>query len=48
MCLAKSVGTRTSDNFTFLFQVIEVLIWRGTFCGKPHLNQSSGSKVMSN
>ncbi len=28
--------------------LIELLIWRGTFCCKPHLIRTSGSKVMSN
>ena len=31
-----------------VFYLIEVFIWRGTFCWKPHLNRTSGSKVMSN
>ncbi len=31
-----------------VFYLIEVLISRGTFCWKPHLNQTSGSKVISN
>ncbi len=45
--LAGSVGPSTCDIFSFLFYLIEVLTWRGTFCWKPHLNRSSGSKVMS-
>ena len=32
--------------FSF-FYLIEILIWRGTFCWKTHLNKSCGSKVMS-
>ena len=37
------------EQVTFsVFYVIEVLILRGTFCWKIHLNRSSGSKVMSN
>ncbi len=31
-----------------IFCLIDVLIRRGTFCWKPHLNRSSGSEVMSN
>ncbi len=31
-----------------VFYSIEVLIWRGTCCWKPHLNRTSGSKVLSN
>ncbi len=27
--------------------LVEVLIFRGTFCWKPHLNQISGSKILS-
>ena len=34
-------------HFQFHF-LIEVLIWRGTFSWKLHLNRTSGSKVMSN
>ena len=30
-----------------VFYSIEVLIWRGTFCWKSYLNQTSGSKVHS-
>ncbi len=44
--LVESVGTETCDIFSF--PLIEVLIWRGTFCRKPHLNRSSGPKAMSN
>ncbi len=37
------------EHVTFSdFYLIELLIWRGTFCWKPHLNRTSGSKVMSN
>ncbi len=32
----------------YLTELNKVLIWRGTSCWKPHLNQTSGSKVMSN
>ncbi len=47
--LGKSVGTQTCDIFSFLDVLVDILpIWRGTFCWKPHLNGSSGSKVMSN
>ncbi len=46
--LGKSVWSRTCDIFSLVFYLIEVLIWRGTFCWKPHLNRTSGSKVMSN
>ncbi len=45
--LGKSVGTRTCLSFS-VFYLNEVLIWRGTFCWKPHLNQSSGSEFMGN
>ncbi len=34
--------------FNFLFYLIELFIWRGTFGWKLHLNQTSGSKVMYN
>ena len=34
-------------HFQFSY-LIEVLIWRGTFCWKPHLNRSNGSEIMSN
>ena len=43
--LGKSVWSRTCDIFSFLLNLIAHL---GTFCWKPHLNRSSGSKVMSN
>ncbi len=46
--LAGSCRTRTCDIFSFLFWLIKVLTSIGTFCWKPHLNWSSGSKVMSN
>ena len=37
------------EHVTFsVFYLIEMLIWRGIFCWKPHLNWISGSKVMSN
>ncbi len=45
--LGESVGSRTCDIFSFLFDW-EVLIRSGTFCWKRPLNRSSGSKVMSN
>ncbi len=36
------------EHVTFsVFYLIEVLIWRGTFCWKPHLNGTRGYKVMS-
>ena len=44
--LGKSIRTRTCD--ISVLYLIEVLIWRGTFCWKLHLNWTSGSKVMSN
>ncbi len=38
-----------NSNMTFpVFYLIGMLIWRGTFYWKPHLNRTSGSKVMSN
>ncbi len=30
-----------------VFYLIEILIRRGTFCWKPHLNRTSGSKVIA-
>ena len=42
--LGESVGSRTC----YVFYLIEVLIRRGTFCWKPHLNRTSGSKVINN
>ncbi len=45
--LGESVGSRTCDIFSFLFVLIEVFITRGTFCWKPHLNRTSGSKVIA-
>ncbi len=45
--LRKSVFKSNRWHFS-VFYLIEVLIWRGNFCWKPHLNQTSGSKVMSN
>ncbi len=39
-----------SNTWHFQFSIwlfIWLLIWSGTFCWKPHLNQSSGFKVMS-
>ncbi len=45
----QSRGISLKSNVTFsVFYLIEVLIWRGTFCRKPYLNQISDSKVMSN
>ena len=41
----KTVWSRTCDILSFLF---EELIRKGTLCWKPHLNRTSGSKVMSN
>ncbi len=36
------------EHVTFsAFYLIEVLIKRGTFCWKPNLNQTSGSKVVA-
>ena len=43
--LRESVGSRIHDIFRFL--LIEVFIRRGTFCWKPNLNQTSGSKVIA-
>ncbi len=42
-------GSVELAHVTFsVFYLIEVFTWRGTFCWKPHLNRSSGSKVISN
>ena len=41
--------SQNSEHVTFsVCYLIEVLLWRGTYCWKPHLNRISGSKVMSN
>ena len=48
-CDAISGNQSEGKHVTFsVFYLIEVLIWSGTFCWKPRLNQTSGSKVMSN
>ena len=48
-CLNVIWGNQSEvENMTFsVFYSIALLIWRGTFCWKPHLNWTSGSKVMS-
>ena len=45
--LGKSVGTWTCDIFNFPIW-LKCSFGRGTFSWKPHLNWSSGSKVLSN
>ncbi len=37
-----------NSNIFPVFYLIKVPIWTGTFCGKPYLNPTSSSKVMSN
>ncbi len=46
LAVAGSVGTRTCNIFSFLFDWSDHL--ERYICWKPHLNRFSGSKVMSN
>ena len=49
ICVAIYRDQSDVAHVTFsVFYLTEKLIWRGTFCWKPHLNRASGSKVTSN